>query len=185
MAEKTAIGDQCWLWSAKGTKPEVLVITAHGAMTTDDFKVPDTRLLFYTPPAHTVIDPGLREICDNEIIAKEVFEAGTNCPDHTLSKYQGKHGGEAETYAAIERLVATKYFGTRPEPIDVLTVRARYTPKLVLASVTLSATLSRLWRMGYKYREVRCSFCRVTQAFGKDPSFSPYNIVSGKKPVYR
>lgn len=192
---KTPIGEHLWLWShGDPGNASALIISAHGAVLADSFTPPPgSRLVFYAPPEHALIDPDLREVAAGNVVAKEVVEAGAS-RNYALTKFQGKkHGSEDESYDRIEK-VLKGYFseGGKPPNVDILTVRSRMDPRLLSRrradhgshGVTLATSLEQLQVKGFTYPEVRCSFCRgTTNPFDKR-AFSPYNPTMGSKPRY-
>lgn len=192
---KTPIGEHLWLWShGDPGNASALIISAHGAVLADSFTPPPgSRLVFYAPPEHALIDPDLREVAAGNVVAKEVVEAGAS-RNYALTKFQGKkHGSEDESYDRIEK-VLKGYFseGGKPPNVEILTVRSRMDPRLLSRrradhgshGVTLATSLAQLQVKGFTYPEVRCSFCRgTTNPFDKR-AFSPYNPTMGSKPRY-
>jgi hypothetical protein len=192
---KTQIGEHLWLWShGVPGKASALIISAHGAVLADSFTPPaGSRLVFYAPPEHALIDPNLIQVAEGNVIAKEVVEAGTS-RNYALTKFQGKkHGSEDETYDRIEKILKGFFFeGGKPPDVEILTVRNRMDPRLLSRrradhgsqGVTLATSLTQLQTKGFTYPEIRCSFCRgTTNPFDKR-SFSPYNPSIGSKPRY-
>ena len=192
---KTPIGEHLWLWShGDPGKASALIISAHGAVLADSFTPPPgSRLVFYAPPEHALIDPNLIEVAGGNVIAKEVVEAGTS-RNYALTKFQGKkHGSEDETYDRIERILKGVFYeGGKPPDVEILTIRNRVNPRLLASrradhgsdGVTLATSLTQLHTKGFTYPEIRCSFCRgTTNPFDKR-AFSPYNPSEKLKPRY-
>ncbi len=105
---------------------------------------------------------------------------------YLLSKYQGRHANERETYEmlqatvrsnsgflagvhdllaaqderksrAVKRAMDSRSFAFH---FDVLTIRNRYRGFAAPLGVRLSWVLGELDRCGYRYEQIHCSFCR-------------------------
>lgn len=84
--------------------------------------------------------------------------AGTQVKEHWLSKFQGKHGNNVESYDSIKSWVEDN-----GEHFEVATVRNRSNPDKSVKQngMFLSEVLNALNTKAYVYKEVRCYFCRV------------------------
>lgn len=94
------VSDRLIIW--RGTAhAEKCVISAHGVqrLGSRTFDIPvGTKVVFYGPDGASLTDPGMTAISGNKI--KPYATAERTCPDYSLSKYQGRHGSEKETYSA-------------------------------------------------------------------------------------
>lgn len=188
MARKVALGDHLYIFRSGTGLPnpaeDHLLISAHGGWSTSDgtFKVPQwTQLYFYGREGASIKDPGVYNVMKGEWQVVEAAGAGTLVRDYQLSKYQGRHGNEKETYDSIgssidrnseamqrmaqgDKYVKDRNFGYN---FDVLTVRNRnpYNPFATTGS-SLKKVLQTLSDNGYKYENIHCSFCRWEKGGG-------------------
>jgi len=171
------LGSKFYLWHGK-TRKNLVVITAHGgyALHNKPFKVPSgMRIHFYAPHGYILKDPGLAAAADGSTSVHDSYDSGRWCPDYELSKFQGRHGSEKETYerigagmhrdARIARsremsgggeLSAAQLSGMKEIIMDVITVRNRILQK----SPTLGDVIQAMQKDGLRYKEIYCSFCR-------------------------
>lgn len=164
-----------------------LLISAHGMVAPGEFTVPDwTNLHYYGKHGAAIYDPGFRNMIEGKYQVLESSMAGDQSHDYLLSKYQGRHGAEKETYAALQHAVRSnttflegvhelmasqderktrmvrRAFDSRHFAFhfDVLTIRNRYKGWTAPLGVKLSWVLSELYKSGYRYEQIHCSFCR-------------------------
>lgn len=112
---------------------------------------PGTTLVFYGPDRAVLEAASLKyEFLDHNLAGQSYKEKGPNAPyvDYELTKLQGYHGNEDETYDTVETCLP-RY--------DVVTIRYR---GLSGGSIMLSDLLKRLAARGYVYKRVHCLFCR-------------------------
>ncbi|MFT5692335.1 MAG: hypothetical protein ACI92E_001667 [Oceanicoccus sp.] len=102
-----SLDHRMYLLMPRGGASQV-VISAHGGRqrNTSTFKVPsDTILRFYSDDLKITNDPGFKNFYQGEAAPKEVVSEGDNCYDYTLTKYQGSHNKQGETYGSIAKVV--------------------------------------------------------------------------------
>ena len=147
--DQISLGAHYYLFEKRASSSTVAMITAHGAAgaTQDVFAAP--------------IDIGFYQLRNNPLEATRDIalykplswvRRGHECDEHYLSKFQGRHGNNFETYASLAEWV-------EENDIAALTVRNRKNPFLEKYQPKLSDAAMFLRERGY--REVRCSFCRV------------------------
>lgn len=154
------------LWMENGTDTgsmkQALIITAHGGRSLlggrsvltgfRKKKVPNGMALYFYGPDRATITSGTikYEFIDHDLTAHvhKIKQAGQEYVDYQLTKFQGRHGNEDETYTTVQQCL-TKY--------DVVTIRYR---PLKLGSTYLSEVLATLQEQGYVYGRIHCSFCR-------------------------
>ncbi len=160
MANKIEIGRNLYLFSkSAGKNANDLVITAHGSYKSKDLigtTVPSgVTLHFLVRENFALKDPGLDGFLKNRhnYIGEDKY-AGQAVRNYELTKYQGKHSNDAETYMDIATNVDSQPgMGT----YNVLTVRNRWSN----STVTLKDMFEELRKNGHSYIQVYCSFCRV------------------------
>ncbi len=193
MARQIALGSEFYLWQSEGARAPNLLVTSHGAyMPRPEFgkssvggfmNVPAwTTLHFYGPHQHSLIDPGISKVISGGLKVYESAPSGAAVRNYRLSKYQGRHGNENETYQSIrhsidnnrmfEALRQEALASADPEKLryvqrvapnafpafDVLTVRNRWW--MGGMGATLRELLQELSRAGHRYPNVHCVFCR-------------------------
>ena len=85
-----------------------VIISAHGGRSknTKDFHVPsDVVLRFYSEDTNTVLDPGFNKFYTQEAVPREIITEGEPCFNYDLSKYQGSHNKQGETYDSIAKQI--------------------------------------------------------------------------------
>ncbi len=92
------LGGNAYIWTDRGATPDQLILSSHGgyAKGDDDVTVP-SPIKYYSIRN----DPTALQLGDIKGRQRGMAEAGDDVPDYALSKYQGKHGGGAETYMDI------------------------------------------------------------------------------------
>jgi len=187
MLGKVAVMDQFYIWTKGGvSKPtsKKCIISAHGGQSVinSKFSVPsNTKFIFYSPHNYTLTDPSLEKILQGACTPQDPVTGG-KCQDYNLSKYQGRHGKDAESYAQIaklgdatvelETLLAAEGDGATPqqtaalrakiqriqtqEHMDIITIRNRH----MRSDPSFSQLVSWLKDEGFGYEEYHCSFCR-------------------------
>ena len=104
MSQRVAIGNDLYLIHGDEGPSDFLLISAHGATKNDTFSVPGwTRLHFYAPRKHYLIMPMSKFQLGSRVV--EEINPGGSSPNYALSKYQGRHGDNNETYATLGALV--------------------------------------------------------------------------------
>jgi len=114
-----AIGRHLYLFTAKVPTDECL-ISAHGGGLSGNvmFSVPSgVSVHFYVPHGFTLQDPGIALAAARRQPTETVVGPG-QCHDYELSKFQGRHGNNAETYESISTRVER-------ESADLLKYRRR------------------------------------------------------------
>lgn len=149
------------LWRGSGNSE--LIISSHGGRTMmggrslstgfQKKKVPKgTSLAFYGPDRAVLTAGTIKyEFITHNLAgqAHKVKMAGEPYVDYELSKFQGYHGNEDETYDVVQECLGQ---------YDVVTIRHR--PLRGGGSIMLSKLLETLSNDGYNYRKVHCLFCR-------------------------
>ena len=100
-AGATPIGDNFYLFKALSSTPECL-ISAHGGHERErHFQVPPgITLHFYALHGFTLMDPGTA-VLNAKLTPKETITGPGKCHDYSLSKYQGRHNTNNESYGSI------------------------------------------------------------------------------------
>lgn len=104
---QVALGDRLYLFESDTTSHRAL-ITAHGGYWagTKKFRVPEgVSVYFYTPHGTVLSDPGISFLKDGSKEPTRILKGGDECFNYILSKYQGRHGSQKETYEAIAKSV--------------------------------------------------------------------------------
>ena len=98
------LGDRLYIFESSTTSHRCL-ITAHGGYWagTKKFTVPNgVTLHFYAPHGNVLSDPGISFLYNQpDMKPTETITGGHPCYNYILSKYQGRHGSQKETYEAI------------------------------------------------------------------------------------
>ncbi|WP_146021803.1 MULTISPECIES: putative adhesin [unclassified Pseudomonas] len=146
------LGEHFYLFQKTlGNPSKKLIITSHGAYVPGmNTRVPaNTSLFFYGPDGKTLQDPGLSSVMRNEVTPFERREPENPIRNYLLSKYS------KDSYFAIS-------YGVKLEGVDVLAVRNRKAPGLLLKNsfLSLETALAELAKEGIYYEEVHCVFCR-------------------------
>ena len=98
------LGDRLYIFESSLTTHRCM-ITAHGGywMGTGKFTIPQGITIYLYAPHGTVLsDPGIDFLTNekgNEPI--DILQGGSQCWNYILSKYQGRHGSQKETYQSI------------------------------------------------------------------------------------
>jgi len=187
----TALGRYLYLFKSR-TNSADCIISAHGGYMFENkaFTVPKgVTLRFYSPHSSSLLDPGLGTFqrSASQAIPVETFTGGQICCNYLLSKYQGRHGNEDETYESIAKGVndvdmgRQSVFGvlmnkSKVGSVDrdaqeklllslgrniggsVLTIRNRFD---VVFGVKLSDALAAARKEMPTLREFYCIFCRA------------------------
>lgn len=159
MANQIKLGDNVYLWTPASGVTNSVVVSCHGGTNGNTFQSrKGTSYLFYSAPTTSafgsldkVLHPDQvkdRTDCNYPNLAWNMVD------DYVLSKFQGKHGGNSESYADIKRFVDADGF-------SVVSIRNR-TGSHRVAGVTLQE-VHRLIESKYpgQVSEYRCLFCRV------------------------
>jgi len=179
VAVRMELGNQQYVFQDdSGDRADELLITSHGHYwmgLTGSVTVPSwTTLYFFGPHQAALLDPGVQKVSFG-MKSYEKAGPGTTVRDYTLSKYQGSHGSEDETYASIKsdidynrdiierakeateaQLQPILDSGVKFEKFDVLTVRNRR----LRVDPNLSSVLNQLEAANMQYPHILCSFCR-------------------------
>ena len=111
MAQQVAVGK--YLYLHRPNRPFRvgefhLLISAHGMVAGSEFTVPDwTNLHYYGKHGAAIYDPGFRNIIEGKYQVLESSMGGERSHDYFLSKYQGRHGAEGETYETLQQAVTS------------------------------------------------------------------------------
>ncbi|HTY64449.1 MAG TPA: hypothetical protein VMG30_19530 [Acidobacteriota bacterium] len=149
-----------------------LIISAHGGYTSSTepfFTQPGVEFVFYCEHGHSLNDPHVRSL----MVGRGRPSCGTRsgqvpCMNYELSKYQGRHGDDAESYAEIANAItyAREEYpkliggGNGQPAMDVLTVRYRLNPMRFLHTGNLKEAVN--WALTkHAYRRIHCNFCRT------------------------
>ncbi len=186
-ATQKKLGDMLYLFESSTTTHRCL-ITAHGGywFGTRRFTVPrGVTISLYAPHGTALIDPGIDFLkADAVVQPEEVIRGGAKCYDYQLSKFQGRHGSQNETYQAINRSVTTGdqdvgalqrdanlaldrgdegtlnqllVMASTNRNAHVVTVRNRWFNKL---GVSLTHVISKVRKSYPEVTEFHCSHCR-------------------------
>ncbi|HUW33822.1 MAG TPA: hypothetical protein VM223_19610 [Planctomycetota bacterium] len=187
MAKENYVGNQqiIFTFDAHGERAENLVISAHGGYWAMPKKigwkpVPAwTTLHFFGPHKSSIYDPGFKDVIRGDVKVHETLQPGDMCRNYKLNKYQGRHGEEKETYAAIKAALDDQVekelpFASRTsnplstEICDFLTIRCR----TLRISPSLFDVLKVLDQKGWRYANIYSSFCR-SRMIGPDTPYQP------------
>lgn len=160
------------LFTSKGSAADTLVITAHGAETRQSidgasfgYKHWKPVFVFFSSKGHSVnaeelglVASRANSIGPNEHIGGYEVQRDTTPFEYELSKFQGKHGNDFETYDSIQRNIKSHL--KEGNSYDVLTVRNRKKGFYKNNDVHLSDILSWLNQENLHYKTIVCSFCR-------------------------
>jgi hypothetical protein len=192
---QNAVGERIYVFSenhgAKSTNCDHCVISAHGRQTimNSTFTNNAVNLHYYVPHGYSLKDPGLRAIMQQSKRPCQIIQAGRS-PDYVLSKFQGRHGNNAETYTSIGNDINTAAVMLtniqnsinhlngfqRPDTKDIDQYRtmaektlSRRSRKMDVVTIrnrrlrfdlNLSDVIQILHQHGYNYTNIHCSFCR-------------------------
>ena len=167
--EPVRIGKTLYLWQHRpGYYANSCVISAHGSYPSapDYFQIPaGVTLHFYV--AHGILQPdfGLRNLILGKVPTESVNGNGhRRIIDYWLSKYQGSHSENNETYASIGKDLSyideyNDMAAAAEHPVfsavDVVTIRNRF--KLYLT--TMGSVITSVRRV-HLYNTFHCFFCR-------------------------
>ncbi len=160
MATRIKIGDQAYLWMP-GAQSSIAVVSCHGGVLPKTFVMPPGSVFkFYSLPTKSAYGSLEKTLYDDQVketkIANHAKQSWNVIDDYDLSKFQGKHGGNSESYDDVRRFVDE-------HSQNVLTLRNR---KSVFADKseqnrTLSFLVTQLSIRFPHITEYRCLFCRV------------------------
>jgi hypothetical protein len=91
-----------YIWKKKGSGPTKLIISSHGGYSSSDPEVRAPSIIKYFATRNETTDKQLNDIHGHQT---EEVPQGARVPDYQLSKYQGYHGGESETYQDVAAFV--------------------------------------------------------------------------------
>lgn len=183
MPKQFELGSNFYLFTADdaGKGCDTLVITAHGGIwrgSSRTIHYAHGDLHYYSKHGVTTDDNGLERFkvdSFNESQRVETVIKHAKTYNYGLSKYQGRHGNENETYESIMRdSLATfvpkkinaigvgaqgfERYNTSSGTFDILTVRNRY--KGLTTGVNLQRVFEELHNRSYLYKSIHCYFCR-------------------------
>jgi hypothetical protein len=99
----TQTGDY-YVWKEKESTPSKLIISSHGGYDPADGNIRAPADINYYSPAGQSTDKQLGDVKSGVV---ETVQKMKPVPNYLLSKYQGYHGGEAETYQDVAGFVET------------------------------------------------------------------------------
>lgn len=162
MANKIKLGNNVYLWTPTAGVTKSVVISCHGGVNGGSFMSrKGTSYVFYSAPTQSaygslskVLHPDQekdRTDCNHDKLTWNMVD------DYLLSKFQGKHGGDSESYSDIKQFVDG-------DGLSVVSIRNR-TGRHQRANdnpVTLQE-VHRLIEAKYpgQVDEYKCLFCRV------------------------
>ena len=161
MSTRVNLGEHFYLWLSD-TQSEVVVITTHGAMLNSMFQMPaGSSFKFYSLPTKVAYSGLDKTLYDDQVVEIKTYNQSQKASwnlidDYTLSKFQGRHGNNAESYDDIRLFVDDN-------KLNVLSVRNR-TSIFINKNErnTYLSTAVALLGAGYSWiKEFRCQFCRV------------------------
>ncbi len=187
------VSDRLYLFKAHDDS-KTCIISAHGGREKKNagvFRVPaDTVLRFYAEDTFCVLDPGFKEFYYKEAVPREILSEGDECFDYCLTKYQGRHNTQGESYSMIAQTIA-KAFAARETGAAQLkkamekgasdkvkrtlanAVAVNKTPAVVTvrnrqfkADLTLSQVIGLVKAVSPEMTVFDCSFCRYVSGGG-------------------
>ncbi len=196
--ERVAVGRYVYLFKSS-TNLVDCVISAHGGYMFENrsFNVPKgVTLKFFAEHGNTLTDPGMKNLMAQLADAKPVqtINAGESCKNYLLSKYQGRHGAEDETYDSImrdiekadqtrmnfqgdigkaalkgnQRGVQVLLKGlARNSGASVITIRNRWD---VVFGIELKDVLNDVLKVAPSLHNFYCSFCRSDMFVSEQPT---------------
>lgn len=159
MANKIKLGDNVYLWTPGSGITTSVVVSSHGGINGEHFRSRQgTSYLFYSAPTQSAYGSLSKVLHPDQV--KDRTECNHDNPnwnmvdDYTLSKFQGKHGGDSESYGDIKKFVDA-------DGLSVVSIRNR-TGRHKVADVRLQ-DVYRLLEAKYpnQVAEYMCLFCRV------------------------
>ena len=196
--ERVAVGRYAYLFKSS-TNLVDCVITAHGGYVFENrnFEVPaGVTLQFFAEHGNTLTDPGMGSLMRDLAMAvpAETVEAGEDCHNYLLSKFQGRHGSADETYESImrnisdadkSRLEVRDNIGVaamrgndkavkklleilgKKKGASVVTIRNRWD---VFAGVPLADVIKGVRKAAPSISTFYCSFCRSDMFVSEQPT---------------
>lgn len=177
--------DRFKLWmentTSASSRKDDLIISSHGGRSLlggrsiltgfHKKKVPaGVDLVFYGPDRSAIVAGTIKfEFVEHNLQGspRKIKKAGDEYVDYELTKLQGYHGNEDETYDVVQECLS-KY--------DVATIRYR---PLKWGGIHLSSLMSQLIEDGFVYKRIHCCFCRSYQSSvmeliaGRDDFYTP------------
>ncbi|MDY7232181.1 putative adhesin [Hyalangium rubrum] len=117
---KVPVGEHLYVWTnrAQNEPPDSCLISSHGLKymvniaRSASFEVPrGTRIIFYADENRFLKDPGIQSMLERRYAEAETFEAGEDCPNYELTKFQGYHTGMVGTMLPILKKLHLKLGG--------------------------------------------------------------------------
>lgn len=169
MANKLKLGDNIYLWTPTSGITSSVVISSHGGSNGNQFMSrKGTVYVFFSAPttcAYGSLSKVLHPDQEKDRTECNYDKAAWNmCDDYILSKFQGKHGGNSETYADIKKFVDE-------DGLSVISIRNRTgSHKRANDNPVTLGEVHRLIEAKYPntVNEYKCLFCRV-DASGTSP----------------
>lgn len=102
----TALGKHFYLFKSQTNQTDCL-ISAHGGYkkTTGTFKVKGCSVKFYVAHGSALSDPGMELMYNKNANIVSTVEDNGECMNYILSKYQGRHNKNGETYEKIHKAI--------------------------------------------------------------------------------
>lgn len=174
MVLRVELDTDLYLWLADhGQHAPRLLISSHGSYTNKSrmLSVPNwTSMSFFNDHGTSLNASPKTEISmviQGQWVPKQVYGPGVQVMNYTLTKFQGKHSGNQQSYADVQAQMIEGNNLTQGEmaqmldrcttKCDVLTVRNR---GLFGSSVTLHHVMTQLHVRNLHYSEILCLFCR-------------------------
>jgi hypothetical protein len=162
MANKTELGPNAYLWTPTAGVTTSVVISAHGGTNGKRFvSRKGTSYVFFSAPttsAYGSLDKVLHPDQEKDRTdCKHDKAAWNTVDDYILSKFQGKHGNDSESYGDIKQFVDS-------QGLSVISIRNRTGSKK--RADDNPVTLEQIYRLVEakhpgKVDEYKCLFCRV------------------------
>ena len=111
MTKQIGIGGHFYLWTPDSGLTDTVVISCHGGMLPNSWTPPRGSVFkFFSLPTQSAYGALEKTIYDDQIKetkdCSDARDAWRQMDDYTLSKFQGKHGGDSESYADIKSAIS-------------------------------------------------------------------------------
>lgn len=184
MAQRIECGRELYIFKSEVAGVTECLISAHGGDIgiNGNFRVREAganvRIVFYTDHGESVIAP--TSVLREGFTPVETLSGDDVCHNYLLSKYQGKHSGNSETYQSIQQEVESSDTGfqlaSTPEgrafilgnpqlktmydtirPGHIVTIRNR----LPVNAPNLKTVIQQVRQLMPEVQTFHCSFCRA------------------------
>jgi hypothetical protein len=184
MVQRIECGRELYIFKSEVTGVTECLISAHGGDIgiNGNFRVREAghnvRIVFYTEHGESVIAP--TSVLREGFTPVETLSGNDVCHNYLLSKYQGRHSDNSETYESIQREVESSDSGfqmaSTPEgrafitssgltamydtirPGHIVTIRNR----LPVTAPNLKTVIQQVRHLMPEVQTFHCSFCRAS-----------------------